>query len=70
MVTVLKERHRVLRKGSKISNRERLRYLELTTLREQRIRGDLIETFKIMTGKERVDRSQFNHEAVEAINQS
>ena len=26
---------------------------------ERRIRGDLIETFKIMTGKERVDRSQF-----------
>ena len=70
MVTVLKERHRVLSKGSKISNRERLRHLELTTLREQRIRGDLIETFKIMTGKERVDRSQFNHEAVEAMNQS
>jgi len=70
MVTVLKERHRVLSKGSKISNRERLWHLELTTLREQRIRGDLIETFKIMTGKERVDRSQFNHEAVEAMNQS
>ena len=70
MVTVLKERHKVLRKGSKISNKDgawtsslsyeqRLRHLELTTLRERRIRGDLIETFKIMTGKESVDRSQF-----------
>ena len=38
---------------------QRLRHLELTTLKERRIRGDLIETFKIMTGKERVDRSQF-----------
>jgi len=42
-----------------LSYEQRLRHLELTTLRERRIRGDLIETFKIMTGKERVDRSQF-----------
>ena len=53
-----------------LSYKQRLWHLELTTLREQRIRSDLIETFKIMTGKERVDRSQFNHEAVEAMNQS
>ena len=33
--------------------------MELTTLKERRITGDLIETFKIMTRKERVDRSQF-----------
>jgi len=94
MVTMLKGRHRVLRKGSKISNKDgawtssvlsyeqRRRHFELTTLTERRIRGDLIETFKIMTGKERVDRSQFfqlylwvavkrsYHEAVEATNQS
>jgi len=42
-----------------LSYEQRLRHLELTTLRERRIRGDLIETFKIMTGKEGVDRSQF-----------
>ena len=42
-----------------LSYEQRLRHLELTTLRERRIRGDLIETFKIMTGKESVDRSQF-----------
>jgi len=42
-----------------LSYEQRLRHLELTTLRERQIRGDLIETFKIMTGKERVDRSQF-----------
>jgi len=42
-----------------LSCEQRLRHLELTTLRERRIRGDLIETFKIMTGKESVDRSQF-----------
>ena len=40
-----------------LSYEQRLRHLELTTLRERRIRGDLIETFKIMTGKERVDLS-------------
>lgn len=38
---------------------ERLKCLGLTTLEERRRRGDLIETFKIMTGRERVDRSQF-----------
>ena len=41
------------------SYEQRLRHLELTTLRERRIRGDLNETVKIMTGKERVDWSQF-----------
>ena len=71
MVTVLKEGHRGLGKGSKItatkmahglrhlSYEQKLRHLELTTLKERRIRGDLIETFKIMTGKEKVDRRQF-----------
>ena len=42
-----------------LSYEQRLRHLELTTLKERRIRGDLIETFKIMRGKERVDQSQF-----------
>jgi len=42
-----------------LSYEQRLRHLERTTLKERRITGDLIETFKIMTGKEGVDRSQF-----------
>ena len=42
-----------------LSYEQRLRHLELTTLKERRNREDLIETFKIMTGKERVVRSQF-----------
>jgi len=42
-----------------LSYEQRLRHLKLTTLKERRIRGDLIETFKNMTGKERVDQSQF-----------
>ena len=41
-----------------LSYEQRLWHLDLTTLRERRIRGDVIETFKIMTGKN-VDRSQF-----------
>jgi len=34
-----------------LSYEQRLRHLELTTLRERRIRGDLNETVKIMIGK-------------------
>jgi len=40
---------------------ERLRYLGLTTLKRRRIRGDLIETYKILTGKENVNRDTFFH---------
>jgi len=36
-----------------LSYEQRLRHLERTTLKERRIRGDLIETFKIMTRKRR-----------------
>ena len=42
-----------------LSYEQRLRHLELTTLKKRKIRGDIIENFKITTGKERVDRSQF-----------
>ena len=38
---------------------ERLHLFGLTTLEKRRTRGDLIETYKIVTGKERVDRSMF-----------
>ena len=31
----------------------------LTTLEERRERGDLIETYKILTGKENIDREKF-----------
>ena len=34
---------------------ERLKILGMYTLQQRRIRGDLIETYKILTGKERVD---------------
>ena len=38
---------------------ERLKILNLTTLEDRRIRGDLIEVFKIMHGYENIDRKQF-----------
>jgi len=38
---------------------ERLQILGLTTLKRRRIRGDLIETFKILSGKENVDSKTF-----------
>lgn len=42
-----------------ISYEERLRRLGLTTLEQRRKRGDLIEVFKIMTGRERIDSDIF-----------
>ena len=38
---------------------ERLRRCGLTTLKTRRIRGDMIETYKIVTGKEGLDKDTF-----------
>ena len=38
---------------------ERLRRLKLPSMRERVLRGDLIETFKIVTGKSKLDPHQF-----------
>ena len=38
---------------------DRTKRLGLTSLEERRIRGDLIEAYKIMIGREAVDRGQF-----------
>ena len=43
----------------KVSYEERLRRLGLTTLQQRRLRGDVIETYKIITGKENVDPTFF-----------
>ena len=44
---------------------QRLEALELTTLVERRFRGDMIETFKIMSNQEGVKRADFFQPAVE-----
>ena len=38
---------------------ERLRRLKLTTLEERRVRGDMIETYKLLTGKEDIKPDRF-----------
>ena len=42
-----------------LSYKDRLKRLKLTTLEKSRLRTDLIETFKIITGKTKVDRHEF-----------
>ena len=43
----------------KLSYPERLRKLKMTTLERRRLRGDMIETYKIVTGRERVKITDF-----------
>jgi ribonucleases P/MRP protein subunit RPP40 len=57
---------RVQRRATKLvkgmgtkSYEDRLRLLQMTTLETRRLRGDLIEVFKILKGFEHVDRSHF-----------
>ena len=43
----------------KMEYEERLRRLKITTLENRRLCGDMIETWKILTGRENIDCSQF-----------
>jgi len=43
----------------KLPYKLRLKKLKLTTLGKRKLRVDLIETYKIMTGKEKIDHSCF-----------
>jgi len=59
---------RVQRKATKLvqglknlSYMERLERLHLTTLEKCRLRGDLIETYKLLTGRENIDCSSLLH---------
>ena len=72
MVTTLGQGCGMSRAGPENSNKlvpslrkygyeERLRRLGLKTLQTRRERGDLIEVYKIMTGKEKIEKEQFFH---------
>ena len=50
---------RLIPQFEKLSYEERLRKLGLTTLKERRQRGDMIEVFKLLTGVENIDCNQF-----------
>lgn len=54
---------KLVRGFSKLSYQQRLVKLGLTTLEKRRERGDLIEAYKILTGKENIDSRQFFHPA-------
>ena len=43
----------------KYSYTDRLKRLGLTTLQTRKVRGDMIQVYKIMTGKDKIDREQF-----------
>ena len=52
----------------KFSYSTRLRMLGIMSLQERRLRGDMIEVYKLMTGKEQISPGQFLHQQELIIN--
>ena len=43
----------------KYSYSERLKQIGITSLKDRRLRGDMIEVYKLLTGKEKINYEQF-----------
>lgn len=54
-----KSSYKLVKEFRKLSYEDRLRKLKLTSLVDRRLRDDLIETYKIVTGKENVRKEDF-----------
>ena len=65
MKKVQKRMTRMLPDLKNMSYPERLKILGLTTLESHRLRGDLIEIFKIVKGFDNIDRNIFFHRDIE-----
>ena len=50
---------RLLSGFARFGYEDRLRKLGITTLRKRRERGDLIEVYRIMSGREKIEKTQF-----------
>ena len=59
MLSVIRLNNKMVNRLKKLPYEIRLKRLGIYTQERQRLRGDLIETFKILTGKERIDYKKF-----------
>jgi len=57
--TVQRRATRMVKGYEKFSYETRLKKLRIYSLERRRLRGDLIETFQILTGKEKINASKF-----------
>jgi len=56
---VQKRAKQIMKGLKKLTHETRLKRLGIYSLQRRRLRSDLIETFKILTGRERIDSSKF-----------